>query len=204
LNAGHDAATADGGAAEVDVIIVGGGLVGSVLAMALQSLPLRCALIEARDPRVLAQPSFDDRSTALAEGSRRILDGLGLWSSLVGQAEPINCIHVCERGRFGAARLRAGDHGVAALGYTWQNRVVGQVVWDALSAAPRLTTLAPARVLEVNCDKRMWSLSTSIRVMERSRCVDDCWWLPMAPIPRCAGRLAYGRVATTTGSRQWC
>jgi 2-octaprenyl-6-methoxyphenol hydroxylase len=150
LNAGREAAA--GNDVDVELIIVGGGLVGSVLALAMQSLPLRCALIEARDPRVLAQPSFDDRSTALAEGSRRILDALGLWPQLAAMAEPITCIHVCERGRFGATRLRADDHGVAALGHTVENRLVGQVVWDALSKVPQLTTLAPARVLAVDTD----------------------------------------------------
>lgn len=155
--AGAEAATGEV-PTEVDVIIAGGGLVGSVLALALQSLPLRCVLIEARDPRKLTQPGFDDRATALAEGSRRILAGLGLWSSLAGQSEPITCIHVCERGRFGAARLHARDVGVEALGYTVENRAVGQVVWDALSEAPRLRTLAPARVLAVDAGKHAVSV----------------------------------------------
>ncbi len=136
-------------ATSVDVLIVGGGLVGSVLAHALASLPLTCALVEARDPRELAQPSFDDRCTALAEGSRRILDGLGLWAALAGHAEPITTIHIGERGRFGTARLHARDYGVAALGCTIANRVMGKVIWDALTEAPRLRTLAPASVVSV-------------------------------------------------------
>ncbi len=133
----------------VDVLVVGGGLVGSVLAHALAPLPLTCALVEARDPRELVQPGFDDRCTALAEGSRRILDGLGLWAALAGHAEPITTIHIGERGRFGAARLHARDYGVAALGCTIANRVMGQVIWDALADAPRLRTLAPASVVSV-------------------------------------------------------
>ena len=56
------------------------------------------------EPAKLEQPSFDARTTALANGSQQILAALGLWRDLAGYAEPIRTIHVSERGRFGAAR----------------------------------------------------------------------------------------------------
>jgi 2-octaprenyl-6-methoxyphenol hydroxylase len=64
---------------DCDVLIVGGGLVGSTLALALAELPLEVVLVEAYDPTTLEQPSFDARVTALANGSRRILEALGVW-----------------------------------------------------------------------------------------------------------------------------
>ena len=132
-----------------DVLIVGGGAVGSALACALAELPLDVALVEAHEVRFLEQPSFDARVTALANGSQQILAALNLWPELKGYAEPIRTIHISERGRFGAARIRAAEERVAALGYTIENQALGRVLWERLQRAPRLRVLAPARVVEL-------------------------------------------------------
>ena len=131
---------------DCDVLIAGGGAVGSALACALADLPLRVVLVEALQPQLLAQPSFDARVTALANGSQQILAGLDLWPELKGQVEAIRSIHVSERGRFGAARIEAREEHVPALGYTVENQTLGRVLWERLQRAPRLTVLAPARV----------------------------------------------------------
>jgi 2-octaprenyl-6-methoxyphenol hydroxylase len=132
-----------------DVLVVGGGAVGSSLACALAELPLDTVLVEALEARKLAQPGFDARVTALANGSQQILAGLGLWRELKGYTEAIRFIHISERGRFGAARIAAAEEGVPALGYTVENQALGAVLWERLQRAPRLTVLAPARVTEV-------------------------------------------------------
>ena len=130
---------------ECDVLIVGGGLVGSALAHALCSIPVNVALVESRDPSRLEQPSFDGRVTALANGSQRILAQLDLWAALQASAQPIRSIHIGQRGRFGAARIEAREEGVAALGFTIENRVLGEVLWRRLAAAgPEFRCFAPA------------------------------------------------------------
>lgn len=131
---------------DCDVLIAGGGAVGSALACALAELPLDVALVEAREALALAQPSFDARVTALANGSAQILAGLDLWTELKGYAEPIRSIHISERGRFGAARIDAREESVAALGYTVENQALGRVLWERLQRSQRLTVLAPANV----------------------------------------------------------
>ena len=50
-------------------------------------------------------PSYDDRAIALAYGTRRIFEAIGVWPSLAGIAEPIHDIHVSDRGHFGFTRL---------------------------------------------------------------------------------------------------
>ena len=130
---------------ECDVLIVGGGLVGSALAHALCSIPVNVALVEARDPSRLEQPSFDGRVTALANGSQRILAQLDLWAALQASAQPIRSIHIGQRGGFGAARIDAREEGVAALGYTVENRLLGEVMWRRLAArGPEFRCFAPA------------------------------------------------------------
>ena len=101
----------------VDVAIVGGGMVGASLALALAGTRVRVALIEAVRADAAEQASFDERTTALGNGSQRILDTLGVWAQLAAHAGPVREIQVSEAGQLGAARLRAADQGLAALGF---------------------------------------------------------------------------------------
>lgn len=139
-------------AGDCDVLIVGGGAVGSALACALAGLPVTTVLVEAQDVRTLEQPSFDTRVIALANGSQQILASLGLWPELQGYAEAIRTIHISERGRFGAARIAAADEGVPALGYTVESQALGRVLWERLKSAPRFSALAPAKVTAIERD----------------------------------------------------
>src|SRR6516162_8351532 len=86
---------------EVDVAIVGGGMVGASLALALAGTGRRLLLIESVPFGADAQPSFDERTTALGNASRRIFEGLGVWTTFAGDAASISSIHVSEAGLFG-------------------------------------------------------------------------------------------------------
>lgn len=120
----------------VNIAIIGGGLVGASLALALQAEAKargwQISLIEPFAPGAGYQPSYDARSTALSYGSRQIYQRLGLWSRIAERAEPIQQIHVSDRGRFAAARLSAREEGVPALGYVVENAWLGQCLWQAL------------------------------------------------------------------------
>lgn len=135
---------------QCDVIIVGGGLVGSALAVALRQLNLSTLIVESHDTSELEQPSFDARVTALANGSRRILDGLGLWAPIAAHAEAITNIHISERGQFGTAQIQASDEGVDALGFTIENRLLGQALWADLNNSPDTHIAAPANFTAMN------------------------------------------------------
>ncbi|HET9864457.1 MAG TPA: 2-octaprenyl-6-methoxyphenyl hydroxylase [Steroidobacteraceae bacterium] len=129
-----------------DVAIVGGGMVGASFALALRASRLRVLLIEGVAPESGSQPSFDERTTALGNGSRQIFESLGVWSAMAAEAAPIRSIHVSDAGRFGVARLDAAEQGVDAFGYVVPNRVIGRVLWQALRAAPHVTIAVPAQV----------------------------------------------------------
>jgi 2-octaprenyl-6-methoxyphenol hydroxylase len=128
-----------------DVAVCGGGLVGATLALALADLGLRVVLIEAHPFGTVGQPSFDDRTTALSNGSRRIFEALGVWPLLEREATAIRRIHVSDRGRFGFARLDAAEQGLGALGFVVVNRVMGAALWRRLEQSS-VRILAPARV----------------------------------------------------------
>ena len=131
---------------DCDVLVVGGGLVGSTLAHALAQIPVDTVLVEEREPGRLEQPGFDNRATALANGSQRILRGLDLWSGMAEEAQPIVAIHISERGRFGASRIDAARERVPALGYTVENRILTGAIWPRLREAEAVTCLAPGRL----------------------------------------------------------
>jgi 2-octaprenyl-6-methoxyphenol hydroxylase len=141
-----------------DLVIVGGGMVGASLALALGGRGLRTALIEAHAPGDPGQPGYDDRAIALAYGTRRVFEAIGVWPALRGQVEPIADIHVSERGRFGLVRLSAREEGVAALGYVVTARELGAVLMDRLVAVPDLDLLAPARLIDFADDGALVTL----------------------------------------------
>ena len=120
----------------VNLAIIGGGLVGASLALALQAgakaRGWKIALIEPFAPGDSYQPSYDARSSALSFGARQIYQRLGVWQSISQRAEPIKQIHVSDRGRFSTARLSAMEEGVPALGYVVENAWMGQCLWQAL------------------------------------------------------------------------
>ncbi len=132
-----------------DVAIVGGGMVGGVMACALAPLGLRVAVVEAVPFGAAGQPSYDDRAIALAHGSARILAAMGLWPALAERVSPIRRIHISDRGHFGAARIDAAREGVEALGYVVENRAVGAVVAQRLAAQEGLDLICPARLVGV-------------------------------------------------------
>ena len=145
---------------DCDVAIAGGGLVGASLALALAPLGFKVALVEAVAPGGGDHPSFDERTTALANGSVRVFRSLGVWRDMEREASPIRRIHVSDQGRFGVARIDAAEQGLEALGYVLPNRVMGAALWQGLAAAHGVQVVAPARVLgsELAGDVRVLSL----------------------------------------------
>ena len=133
-----------------DIAVIGGGMVGASLALALTGSGRSVVLVEGVAPDSNAQPSFDERTTALGNASRRIFQSLGIWDRIAPYAAAIRSIHVSDAGRFGFARLEAGEQGVDAFGYVVSNRVLGAALWGALESAPRGIALrAPARADEI-------------------------------------------------------
>ncbi len=114
-----------------DIVIVGGGPVGSALVLALQASKLRVVLLEAR-----AAANGDARPLALSYGSRLILERLGVWPVLAATATPIRHIHVSQRGGFGRVSLDATEAGFPDLGYVVDYGRVAQALAQAATATP--------------------------------------------------------------------
>lgn len=128
---------------ENDILIVGGGPVGATLALALKDYGHRVTVLEARHPDAAVR---DARTLALSEGSRLILERLGVWGELAPIATPITTIHVSQRGRLGRTVLRASDEHQDALGYVLPYSALSMALDRALSSAKGISVTFGARV----------------------------------------------------------
>jgi 2-octaprenyl-6-methoxyphenol hydroxylase len=129
---------------EFDIAIIGGGMVGASLALALAAAQRRIVLIEAVAPDSAAHQSFDERTTALGNASRRILEALGVWSSVAEHSAVIRAIHVSDAGRLAFARLSAAEQGIEAFGFVVPNRVLGTALWARIRADEHISVRMPA------------------------------------------------------------
>lgn len=127
-----------------DVAIVGGGLVGASLAIALDRLGLDVALIEATPPGALP-PVFDERNLSFADATLNALGRLGVLARLRTPPSPIRRIHVSRQGDFGRVRLEATEYGREAFGAVVVARDFGEALETRLDELARLTRYRPAR-----------------------------------------------------------
>lgn len=139
----------DASAAPRGVLIVGGGLVGASLAIALDEAGVACSLVDAAAPRAPAAADPEERNLALARATVNGLRAIGVWPRVADRATPITHIHVSRAGDFGSARIEASRHGVEALGWTLPARELGQALSARLQECRQLTRLAPASLREL-------------------------------------------------------
>ncbi|MDZ4735710.1 MAG: UbiH/UbiF/VisC/COQ6 family ubiquinone biosynthesis hydroxylase [Rhodospirillaceae bacterium] len=156
------------GLVECEVAIVGGGMVGLTLGVALAGAGVETVVIDVAPAAARIASGYDGRSSAIALGSQRALEGIGLWARLADVAQPILDIRVSDGStgddarhaaspRGGAAshlflhydhRAAAGgtgtDGNAAPFGYIVENRAIRTALIDAAAALPNLLHLAPA------------------------------------------------------------
>ena len=144
---------------DYDLIIVGGGMAGASLAVALSGHGLSMLLIEAAEPAAETIPNYDDRAIALAYGSSKILQSIGVWQGMRHKAEPIRSIHVSERGGFGFTHLEDTREEVPALGYVITARDLGSGLLAALRLCKDVEVMAPASVVGLSQDQESVQIS---------------------------------------------
>lgn len=127
-----------------DALIVGGGLVGASLAIALDRLGLDVGLVEAA-PAGALPAVFDERNLSFAEATINALRALGVLQKLRAPTGPIRSIHVTRTGDFGRVRLDAADYGRDAFGQVVVARDFGEALEARLAELTRLTRYRPAR-----------------------------------------------------------
>ena len=133
------------------MVIVGGGLVGASLAIALDRTGLDVGLVEAA-PAGALPAVFDERNLSFADATVNALEALGVMAKLRAPTGAITRIHVSRRGDFGRASLAATDYGREAFGRVVVARDFGEALEARLAELERLTRYRPARFVGLGDD----------------------------------------------------
>ena len=150
---GH-AASDPSAVAQHEVLIVGGGLTGMTLACALAGAGVRVAVVDRQPADAMVAAAYDGRASAIAHASARVLQGIGVWSALDGDASPIREIRVADGhpARGVSSLFLHYDHrdlGDDPFGYIIENRVLRRAMLERAAALPALTLLAPAEIVDL-------------------------------------------------------
>lgn len=132
---------------KTDIVIVGGGLNGPMLALGLAHIGLRSCVIDALPAPIRALPDFDGRSYALALASMRMMRAIGLWDAVCDHTQPMLEIKVTDgvAGQGAATWMMHFDHaeiGEGPMGYMVEDRHLRQALLAALDADDRITQIS--------------------------------------------------------------
>jgi len=136
----------DGEAAAADVLIVGGGMVGLSLAAALGGAGLDVIVIDREDPAAQTEDAYDGRASAIAYGSGRALDGVGVWAAMAPDAEPILDIRVSDGASLLFLHYDHREAGDAPLGHIVENQAIRRALIPHVGGLDTVRMRAPARL----------------------------------------------------------
>ena len=134
---------------DTDILILGGGLVGSTLALALDAHGLRSTVVDPADPAVILAAGFDGRASAIASGPQRMFDAIGVGADLAGQGCPIESIRVSDGLAPGALDFAPGAED-GALGTMYENRLLRQVLQRRAAKAAGVDLRMKTRAVSVD------------------------------------------------------
>ncbi|MEZ6926023.1 MULTISPECIES: FAD-dependent 2-octaprenylphenol hydroxylase [unclassified Aeromonas] len=130
----------------VDVVIVGGGMVGLGLAAALKGSALKVAVIEGQLPEPALDEAPDNRVSALSLASQRILQQVGAWRGIEARRlQPYGQMEVWEQDSFGRIAFDAASLRQSELGHIVENRVIQLALLEAILDGDNIQLLSPAR-----------------------------------------------------------
>ena len=109
---------------QFDCIVLGGGLIGLTATLALAKLNLNTALVERSSLKHLKTSTGDQRTSAISASSKVMLDTLGIWDLLKGDAEPILDIRVSEKNTRGFVHYSHADADNQPMGYIIENEII--------------------------------------------------------------------------------
>jgi 2-octaprenyl-6-methoxyphenol hydroxylase len=132
---------------DAELVVAGGGLNGMLLGIACAGAGLEVAVIDRQEPAAMLDDRFDGRTSAIAYGSRLVLEGTGLWPDISTEAEPIHEIRVADDN---SPLFLHYDHRELSdetpLGYIVENRVLRRALFRQSQALPNLRLVAPRRL----------------------------------------------------------
>ena len=127
----------------MDVIIVGGGFVGSTLSIALSEVGLSVALVESVNLREAIQSEFDGRSFAVSLSNQRLLKTIGIWAGLENNASPILDIRISDGPSLLFLHYDHREVGDEPMGYMVENHNLRRAQYERLRTSKNVKIYAP-------------------------------------------------------------
>jgi len=137
------------GVEQVDLVVVGGGMVGLAFAVALKDSGLRVVVIERSEGGVVESLGMDCRVSAIVLGNQKILEGLGAWQYLAEFAQPMQSMKIWDDQHAGGIRFDAEEIGAEALGYLVENSRLQAALKRVLLRSEHVELLSPATISAV-------------------------------------------------------
>ncbi len=134
---------------DVEVLIVGGGMVGGTLACILADQGIATAVVEREAPSDVLVAEYDGRASAIALGTQRVLEGAGLWNELEPLCAPIRDIRVADGESMLFLHYDHRDLGDQAFGYMVENRYHRVALANRYAALENLHVIAPDGISEL-------------------------------------------------------
>jgi 2-octaprenyl-6-methoxyphenol hydroxylase len=131
---------------DYDIAIVGGGIIGNTLAVALQNSGLRVVSIESQSASISVAKG---RAYVISMLSGRIFAGLGIWNQVLPQVTQFSQIQISDADYAGVVKLYPQDLGTETLGYAASHEVLLTALQEKLHAAANITVMCPAQVVGV-------------------------------------------------------
>ena len=146
---------------QYDVIIAGGGMVGSTLACLLGNAGKRVAVLEAHEPAAFSPTEpYDLRVSAISRASQRTLVEAGAWEGVAARrASPYESMLVWDATGDGEIRFDAADLGEPDLGHIVENRVVQLALLEAIRAAQTVDLYCPDKLASFATDEQQVSVT---------------------------------------------
>ena len=132
---------------DYDLAIVGGGIIGNTLAVALQNSGLRVVSIESQAQSVSIAKN---RAYVLSMLSGQIFEGMGIWNQILPLVTQFSQIQISDADYAGVVKMYPQDLGAETLGYAASHEVLLTALQSKLQTAANITTMCPAQVVGVD------------------------------------------------------
>ncbi len=129
-----------------DILIVGGGMVGSLLACALGGAEFKVAVLEHKPPAAPPADGFDQRVSAITLASVAIFQAVGAWPAMQARAAPVREMRVVDATGTGAIHFDAAEIGEPCLAYIVENSVIQTALVERLQRFTNIHWVCPAKI----------------------------------------------------------
>lgn len=146
---------------QYDVVIVGGGLVGTALAAALAKSPLSILLLEQNTVAAVAANILDLRTTGLSRSSATIFQQTGLWGKIEPLVTAIEKLDISEQGGYGSARIDAREFEMSPVGYMAPNLDLIKILSEYVQGLENVSIQAPASLVALEKNAQGYLLQCS-------------------------------------------